>query len=141
MGWDEIKFQERALARAKRLGLADTINELEKRSPVGKGFFAHPPSEEGGRHTGKLEKLAGYLDWSLCQMLGCEGEPSRPLLKLAIDTAWDALRGEPYRNELLPTAAFEAYLAFAAQQGDDKPVDDSFRSAVRLMIRNRDRQP
>jgi hypothetical protein len=94
-----------------------------------------------GRQIDKLDKLAAGLNWTLCQMIGCDSPTlamqsvDRQLLEKAARTAQRGLRNDPDSAELLPGTIADVYELLIERQQSGEPIDDAYLAGIEGMIK------
>jgi hypothetical protein len=136
MTWSDANLLQRIDARCAALGI--TRHAACVNGGVDPSYLDRPVD---GRQINKLEQLAAGLNWTLCQMIGCDSPtlamPSvdRPLLEKAVRTAQRGLRNDPDSAELLPGTIADVYDTLIERQQSGEPIDDAYLAGIEGMIR------
>jgi hypothetical protein len=134
MPWSDTILLHRIDAHCAELGI--TRHAACLRAGLDASYLDRPVE---GRQVNKLDKLAAGLEWTLCQLTGCDGPTiavDRPLLEKAARTAVRGLRGDPDNAELLPGTIADVYDVLIQRQQSDDPIDDAYLAGIEGMIRH-----
>jgi hypothetical protein len=136
MTWSDETLLQRIDARCAELGI--TRHAACVRAGVDASYLDRPVE---GRQVNKLAQLAAGLDWTLCQMIGCDSPPAamqpldRQLHEKAVRTAQRGLRNDPDSAELLPGTIADVYDTLIERQQSGEPIDDAYLAGIEGMIR------
>jgi hypothetical protein len=136
MTWSDANLLQRIDARCAELDI--TRHAACVRAGVDASYLDRPVD---GRQINKLEQLATGLNWTLCQMIGCDSQTlampplDRQLHEKAVRTAQRGLRNDPDSAELLPATIADVYDVLIERQQSGEPIDDAYLAGIEGMIR------
>jgi|SRR6516225_781755 hypothetical protein len=122
MAWSDEEFRARIEVRAGAIG--KSVSQVLRDAGLDANYLTRP-AQKAGRGIAKLELLAGALDWTLCEVLGC-GIAS-DLLDLTIAIALRGLDYERHREMMLPTIIADTYVLLAARRSAGASLPRTWR--------------